>query len=203
MALEAGALGDGRCCSRENGVVMSEQPVVVAVSRDGEHRFSKAPTQEIVLLAGLGVQGDAHAGATVQHRFDAAVDPTRPNLRQVHLIHSELLSELSVLGFAVAPGDLGENITTAGLELLVLPRGTLLHIGAQAVVEVTGLRTPCAQINGFQPGLLKAVLGRSENGEVVRRAGIMGVVIRGGPVRPADAIDVRLPAGPHQSLEGV
>ena len=131
-----------------------DQPVVVSVSRDGEHRFSKVVTDEITLLSGLGVQGDAHAGTTVQHRSRVAADPTQPNLRQVHLIHAELHTELREQGFDVAPGQLGENITTTGVSLLALPRGTLLQIGADAVVEVTGLRNPCAQINDFQPGEL-------------------------------------------------
>ncbi len=179
----------------------SEQPLVVAVSRDREHRFSKAPTEEITLLVGLGVQGDAHAGVTVQHRSRVAADPTQPNLRQVHLIHAELFAELREQGFEVSPGQLGENVTTTGLALLGLPRGTHLRLGREAVVEVTGLRNPCAQINAFRSGLLSFVLGRDEDGEVVRKSGVMGVVLHGGPVRPGDRIEVRLPAGPHQALE--
>ena len=177
--------------------------VVVTVSRDGEHRPSKAVTEEIVLLAGLGVQGDAHAGASVQHRSRVAADPTQPNLRQVHVIHAELHAELRAQGFDVGPGQLGENLLTAGVDLLGLPRGTLLHLGAQAVVEVTGLRNPCVQLDVLQPGLLRAVVGRDEHGEVVRKAGIMGIVVHGGPVRPSDTIEVRLPAGPHHALERV
>ncbi len=177
------------------------QPVVVAVSRDREHRFSKAVAKEIALLPGLGVQDDAHAGATVQHRSRVAADPTQPNLRQVHLIHAELHAELREQGFGVGPGQMGENVLTAGIDLLGLPRGTLLHLGAQALVQVTGLRNPCAQIDAFQSGLLKAVLGRDQNGDIIRKAGIMGVVVHGGPVRPGDSIKVRLPAGPHHALE--
>lgn len=176
---------------------------VVAVSRAGEHRFSKDVTDEIRLLAGLGVDGDAHAGVTVQHRSRVAADPTQPNLRQVHLIHAELFVELSGQGFTVEPGQMGENITTAGVDLLALPRGTRLHLGETAVVEVTGLRNPCAQIDAFAPGLLKAVVGRDEHGQVVRKAGIMGIVLAAGPVRAGDSIDVHLPARPHQALERV
>jgi len=183
--------------------VINDQPTVVAVSRDGDHRFSKPQTQKILLLAGLGVQGDAHAGTTVQHRSRFAADPTQPNLRQVHLIHAELLAELGEQGFDVQPGQLGENITTRNLDLLALPRGTQLRIGAEAVVEVTGLRNPCAQINSFQPRLLNAVLGRDDNGEVVRKAGIMSVVVQGGPIMPGDDIEVCPPAEPHHALECV
>ena len=182
----------------------SEGPaVVVAVSHDGEHRFSKAVVEDITLLAGLGVAGDAHAGVTVQHRSRVAADPTRPNLRQVHLIHAELLAELAERGFSVAPGQLGENITTTGVDLLALPRGTRLHLGAGAVVEVTGLRNPCRQIDAFAPGLLRAVLSRDADGRPVRRAGVMGVVVTGGAVRAGDGIEVHLPAEPHEALDRV
>lgn len=181
----------------------SEQPTVVAVSRDDGHGFSKASTEEITLLAGLGVRGDAHAGVTVQHRSRVAADPTQPNLRQVHLIHAELFAEMRERGFEVGPGQLGENITTSGLAVLDLPRGARLHVGPEAVVEVTGLRNPCVQINAFRPGLLNVVLGRNEDGELMRKAGIMSVVVRGGQVRPGDRIDVRLPAHPHDALERV
>ena len=176
---------------------------VGAVSRDGTHRFSKDVTDVITLLAGLGVEGDAHAGTTVQHRSRVAADPTQPNLRQVHLIHGELHEELSRQGFEVGPGRLGENITTEGLDLLELPRGTRLHLGAQAVVEVTGLRNPCAQINAFQPGLLKALTPRDADGNVVRKAGVMSIVLRGGQVRAGDRIGVQVPAQPWESLQRV
>lgn len=179
------------------------QPVVLAVSRDGQHRFSKPNADEIVLLAGLGVEGDAHAGVTVQHRSRVAADPSQPNLRQVHLIHSELHDELRERGYAVTAGQLGENITTRGLDLLGLPRGTVLRIGPDAVVEVTGLRNPCTQIDDFSSGLLAEVVGRDEHGRVVRKAGIMSVVVQGGPVRPGDTIDVQLPDGPHEPLDRV
>lgn len=173
----------------------------MAVGRDGEHRFSKAVTPEVELLTGLGVAGDAHAGVTVQHRSRVAADPTQPNLRQVHLIHADLFAELSEGGLHVAPGQLGENITTSGLDLLGLPRGTRLHLGERAVVEVTGLRNPCVQINAFQPGLLPALVGRDDDGRVVRKAGVMGVVVAGGTVAAGDEIRVVLPSRPFHALE--
>lgn len=145
---------------------------VQAVCRDGAHRLSKPQVPFIRLLAGLGVEGDAHAGATVQHRSRVAQDPTQPNLRQLHLIAGELHDELRARGFQVGPGDMGENVTTRGLELLTLPRGTKLHLGS-AVAELTGLRNPCTQLNGLQPGLMAAVLGTGERGELIRRAGVM------------------------------
>lgn len=168
--------------------------VVAAVSRDSEHRFSKQLVDEIVLLKGLGIAGDAHRGVTVQHRSRMAKDPTQPNLRQVHLMHAELFDELREQGFAVEPGEMGENITTRGLEILGLPRGTVLHLGADAVIEITGLRNPCMQLDGLQSQLMKAVLNRDEKGNLVRKAGIMAIVLRGGVVRPGDPIDVVLPA---------
>ncbi|CAN5884895.1 MOSC domain-containing protein [soil metagenome] len=176
---------------------------VTGVSRDGKHAFSKAPRDGIRLLAGLGVEGDAHAGRKVQHRSRVAIDPTQPNLRQVHLIHAELFDELWATGFDVSVGELGENITTYGLDLLNLPRGTRLHIGKSAMLEVTGLRNPCAQLDAFRPGLLAAVLGRDEDGNLVRKAGIMSIVLEGGEVRPGDTIRVELPPEPHQKLERV
>lgn len=177
--------------------------VVVAVSRSARHTFSK-PTQDgIRLLAGLGIEGDAHMGETVKHRSRVRQDPTQPNLRQVHLIHAELFDELREKGFTVAAGQMGENITTRGVDLLGLPTGARLHIGAEAVVEVTGLRNPCAQLDAFQPGLLAAVLDRDADGNLVRKAGIMGIVVAGGEVRPGDAIRVELPPEPHHPLEKV
>ena len=174
--------------------------VVVSVSRDGAHRFSKSTRDEICLIAGLGVEGDAHAGVAVQHRSRAARDPKQPNLRQVHLLHSEVFEELSEAGFAVGPADLGENILTRGLDLLALPEGAHLRIGATARVVVTGLRNPCIQLDRFRPGLMKAMLGRGANGEVIRKAGIMSIVAEGGVVRIGDAIRVELPEGAHQPL---
>ncbi|MEU1620056.1 MOSC domain-containing protein [Streptomyces sp. NPDC005722] len=176
---------------------------VTAVSRDEGHHFSKPTRDTIRLLTGLGVEGDAHLGVTVQHRSRVAQDPTQPNLRQVHLIHGELHDELRTAGFEVAAGELGENVTTRGVDLLGLPVGTRLRLGAEAVVEVTGLRNPCLQIDAFRQGLLKQVVGRDEHGAVVRRGGIMGVVLHGGEVRPGDPIAVELPEGPHRPLERV
>jgi MOSC domain-containing protein YiiM len=178
-------------------------PIVVSVSRDDTHRFTKPTVGEIHLLEGLGVEGDAHLGVAVQHRSRVRADPTQPNLRQVHLIHAELHDELVDAGYAVRPGEMGENITTRGLDLLGLPRGTVLRIGPAAVVEITGLRNPCEQINTFQAGLLKQVVHKDDNGDLVRKAGIMGVVRSSGPVRPGDGIVVQLPAEPHLPLERV
>lgn len=176
---------------------------VIAVSRSAGHRFSKRTELGIRLLAGLGVEGDAHLGVTVQHRSRMAVDPTQPNLRQVHLIHGELFDELRNAGFKVDPGQLGENVTTAGIDLLGLPTGALLRLGPHAVVEITGLRNPCVQIDKFQPGLMNAVLGRDKSGRLIRKAGVMGIVIEGGEVFPGDRIEVTLPALPHRRLERV
>lgn len=173
---------------------------VTAVSSNSEYSFTKPNRESITLLAGLGVAGDVHAGVTVKHRSRIAQDPAQPNLRQVHLIHEELFAEVGHAGFTVSPGELGENITTSGIDLLGVPTGTLLHIGDQAVVQVTGLRNPCLQIDNFQDGLLKQVAGRDEAGIIVRKAGIMGVVMAGGAVRPGDAITVELPDGPHRPL---
>jgi MOSC domain-containing protein YiiM len=183
--------------------VSSEQPSVVAVSLDDRHRFSKAPVEQIALLTGHGVQGDAHAGGMVRHRSRVRRDPTQPNLRQVHLMHAELFDELAAHGFDIAPGQLGENVTTRGVDLLALPAGTMLRLGPAAVVEVTGLRNPCVQIDKFQPGLLKVVLQRHDDGRLIRKAGIMAVVVHDGPVTPGDPIAVELPAPPHVALEPV
>lgn len=182
---------------------MTRNGRVVAVAKDAAHRFSKRTAAEVRVIAGLGVEGDAHQGVTVQHRSRVAADPTQPNLRQVHLIHSKLFTELSAKGFAVGPADLGENVTTAGVDLLALPRDTLLLIGAEVVLAVTGLRNPCAQIERFRPGLLAAVLDRGPDGEVIRKAGIMTVARAGGVIRPGDSIAVQLPPPPHRPLERV
>ena len=177
---------------------------VAAVHRSSSHSFSKfAEDGGITLHQGLGVEGDAHAGPTVKHRSRVARDPGAPNLRQVHLIHAELFDELMAAGFAVWPGELGENVTTRGVELLSLPTGARLRLGAEAVVELTGLRNPCVQIDRFQAGLTAAVLGRDAQGELVRKAGVMAVVIRGGPVRAGDPIEVDLPAAPFRPLAPV
>lgn len=174
--------------------------VVTAVSRSATHTMSKPNEESIRLLAGSGVAGDAHQGGTVQHRSRVARGPSEPNLRQVHLIHSELHAELRAAGFVLLAGQMGENITTGGIELLELPAGTRLHLGDTATVEVTGLRNPCAQLDGLQPGLMAAVLGRDADGNLVRKAGIMGIVVADGEVRPGDPIRVELPPEPHQPM---
>ncbi len=176
---------------------------VVAVHRDAQHRFSKLPVEAITLHAGLGVEGDAHYGVTVQHRSRLARTPDAPNLRQVHLVAVELLAKLNERGFDVGPGVVGENITTRDVDLLNLPVGTRLDLGADAALEITGLRNPCVQLDTYQHGLMRAVLDRDEHGALIRRGGVMAIVLRGGVVRPGDAIVVRLPAGPHRRLEPV
>lgn len=176
---------------------------VTAVSASATHTMSKPNGGSVKLLAGLGVEGDAHLGVTVKHRSRVARDPSQPNLRQVHLIHSELHDELGAAGFVVGPGVMGENVTTRGINLLGLPTGTRLRLGETAVVEVTGLRNPCAQLNGIQPGLMAATLDRAEDGKLIPKAGVMGIVIAEGYVRPGDSILVTLPAEPYRALEPV
>ena len=176
---------------------------VIAVSRSDKHTFTKPGVQAIRLLAGLGVEGDAHLGVTVKHRSRVRQDPTQPNLRQVHLVHAELLDEMVRAGFNLVPGEIGENVTTRGLDLLALPAGTRLRLGPAAIVEVTGLRNPCRQLDAHQRGLTAAMIEHDADGQIVRKSGIMGVVIAGGEVRPGDAIDVELPSGPHRRLEVV
>jgi MOSC domain-containing protein YiiM len=176
---------------------------VIAVSTSPNHFFSKSNQNKIKLLAGIGIEGDAHAGRTVKHRSRVAKDPNQPNLRQVHLIHTELHDELKDKGFEISPGDMGENITTKGIDLLNLPTNTKLYLGDQAVIKVTGLRNPCAQLDAFQPGLMSAVLDRDEAGRIVRKAGIMSVVVSGGIVKIGDRIRVELPPQPYQALERV
>ena len=173
---------------------------VTAVSRSGTHTMSKPNATRITLLAGLGVEGDAHQGTRVKHRSRVERDPTQPNLRQVHLIHAELHDELREAGFELAPGEMGENITTRGVDLLGLPIGAKLRLGADAVVEITGLRNPCYQLDGLRPGLMAATLDRDAEGNLVRKAGIMGIVLAGGEVRPGDRVTVELPPEPHQPL---
>lgn len=194
-------------------------PRVVAVCRDELHRFSKVPTESITLVAGLGVLGDAHAGTLVQHRSRVRRDPNQPNLRQVHLIPAEIFDDARAMGYDLGPGDLGENVLTMGLDLLGLPTGTLLDLGGP-VVRLTGLRNPCAQINAFRPGLLKVVLSRADgtptdepapstaspdcaSAPLVRKAGVMAVVERGGEVVPGGPIAVTLPDAPHTPLAPV
>jgi MOSC domain-containing protein YiiM len=174
--------------------------VVSAVSRSAKHTMIKPNQDSIRLVAGLGVDGDAHQGAMVKHRSRVARDPTQPNLRQVHLIHAELHEELRAAGFTVSAGQMGENITTQGVDLLGLPTGSRLCLGSTAAVEVTGLRNPCAQLDRIQPGLMAATLGRDERGNLVRKAGIMGIVVTGGIVSPGDPIRVELPPRPHRPL---
>jgi hypothetical protein len=174
--------------------------VVLAVSRSAAHSFSKPTCDVIRLRAGLGVEGDAHLGTTVQHRSRVAQDPTQLNLRQVHLIHAELFDELHAAGFEIAPGRIGENVTTSGVDLLTLPTGTRLLLGPEAVVELTGLRNPCIQLNRFQPGLMAAVLDRDAAGGLVRKSGVMAIVLVDGTVRPDDAIRIELPGEPHRPL---
>ncbi|GLW32888.1 MOSC domain-containing protein [Actinoplanes regularis] len=238
--------------SESVGGGMSAPGAVVAVSRNDAYTFTKPNRDEIVLVAGLGVEGDIHAGVNVRHRSRVRADPSQPNLRQVHLIQAELFDEVAGKGFDVPAGGIGENVTTRGIDLLALPRGTVLRFGPRksagaagngadpvravlvaaaaaeldeptaraaaavaAVVErdpgedarpavvLAGLRNPCAQINGFRPGLLKEVLGQDEDGNVVRKAGVMAVVLHGGTVRPGDPVAVELPPGPHEPLERV
>lgn len=176
---------------------------IVAVSLSPVHGFSKSPQLQISLRAGFGVEGDAHAGEKVKHRSRVRANPDQPNLRQVHLIHTELFDELAAKGFPITPGTIGENIATRGLDLLALPQGTRLHLGASAIVEITGLRNPCLQLDTYQQGLTQAVLDRDAAGELVRKAGIMGIVITGGAVQAGDAIGVTLPPEPHRRLAPV
>lgn len=178
-------------------------PGVASVSRSAIHSLAKPNANFIRLLAGLGVEGDAHAGRTVQHRSRVARDPAQPNLRQVHLIHAELHDELRAKGFDILAGEMGENITTHGLPLLDLPAGARLRLGAAAVVEVTGLRNPCAQLDTIRPGLMAATLDRDPDGNLVRKAGVMAVVVAGGMVKPGDPIRVELPPEPHRAQEPV
>lgn len=173
---------------------------VLAVSQRRGHHFSKTPSLVIRLNEGLGVEGDGHAGVTVKHRSRARFNPTLPNLRQVHLIQAELFDELAAKGFDLNPGDLGENITTRNIDLLSLPQRARLHLGDSAIVEVTGLRNPCVQMDRFRTGLMAATLEKSADGALLRKAGIMSIVIASGDVRPGDAIHVELPAGAHQAL---
>ena len=177
--------------------------VVAAVSRSALHTLAKPSQVAIRLVAGLGVLGDAHQGVTVKHRSRVARDPTQPNLRQVHLIHAELHDELRAAGFSVRAGDMGENVTTCGLDLLALPTGARLALGVSAVVEITGLRNPCLQLDRFQPGLMAATLARDAAGGLVRKAGVMAIVLAGGEVRANDAIVVTLPPPPHRVLAAV
>jgi MOSC domain-containing protein YiiM len=179
------------------------ESVVIAVSAKARHGVDKANREVVRLIAGEGVEGDAHCGATVKHRSRWRRDPTQPNLRQVHLLHAELHDELAGKGFAVTPGLMGENITTRGIDLLGLPKGAIVRLGADAAVEITGLRNPCYQLDALQQGLMAACLEKTADGELVRKAGVMGVVLAGGEVRAGDAVIVELPAGPREALKPV
>jgi len=180
-----------------------EGAAVLAVHCSATHTFSKSPQSAIRLLEGLGVEGDAHNGVTVKHRTLVRRDPTAPNLRQVHLIQCELFDELRPAGFTIVPGEIGENITTRGINLLALPTGTKLQVGSTALIQVTGLRNPCRQLDRHQTGLTGALLDREENGRLIRKAGIMGIIISAGEVRPGDSITVELPPEPHTPLDRV
>ena len=177
-----------------------DRSVVVSVNSSPLHEFSKSPQSEIRLVEGVGVEGDAHAGPTVQHLYPKAKNPDRPNLRQVHLIHEELFEVLAQKGFRVGPGELGENITTRGINLLHLPEGTVLTIG-KAMIRLTGLRSPCYQIDRFQPGLMNHLIEDARNRRFL--CGVMGTVESGGAVRPGDAISMTLPQGDHRPLPPV
>ena len=145
------------------------------------------------------MEGDAHAGPFVRHRHLARRHPKMPNLRQVHLIPSELFQALRADGYELRPGDLGENILTAGLDLEALPLGTILKLGAEAAIELTGLRTPCVLIDRFKPGLKRRMLVE-EYGRPRFRCGVMAVVRSSGRISTGDAIAVRLPSEPLKSL---
>ncbi len=177
--------------------------IVTAVSRSATYTLIKPNQDSIHLLVGLGVEGDAHMGETVKHRSLVKHDPTRPNLRQVHLIDAELHDELRVAGLLVSAGQMGENITTRGVDLLHLPTGARLRLGGTVVIEITGLRNPCYQLDDFQQGLMAATLDRDEHGALVRKVGVMAIVLIGGEVRPGDPITVELPPEPHRALEPV
>jgi len=184
-------------------LITRNTPKIIALSKSEKYTFHKYNCEQIKLLKGLGVEGDIHMGKTVKHRSRVAHDPSQPNLRQVHLIHSELLEELKEKGFIVKPGELGENITTAGIDLLGLSKGTILEIGETVKIEITGLRNPCKQLNTFQSGLLKAVIDKDEEGNLIRKSGVMSIVLEGGVVNVNDEIAVKVPEGSHIPLEKV
>ncbi|MCG8328000.1 MAG: MOSC domain-containing protein [Chitinophagales bacterium] len=177
--------------------------IVKSLSKSKGHTFNKYNCDQLTLLKGLGVEGDAHMGEKVKHRSRVAKDPNQPNLRQVHLIHAELFEELAQQGFQVQDGEMGENITTTGIDLLNLPKDTILSIGTASKIKITGLRNPCNQINSIQNGLMQALIDKDEEGNIIRKAGIMGIVLEGGAVNVGDEILVELPAEPHMKLEKV
>ncbi len=174
---------------------------VLSVSLNQEHNFSKKREGRIMLVKGLGVEGDAHFGATVQHRSRVARNPEQPNFRQVHLLQSEILEELKTKGYTINPGEMGENITTRGIDLLSLPTNAELRIGKEAVVQVKGLRNPCSQIDDFKNGLMRQFVRKDDSGNPVYLAGVMGVVLTGGEVKPGDSIVVSMPGKPHLKLD--
>ncbi len=179
------------------------KPQVISLSKSDSHTFYKYNCEKLTLLKGLGVEGDAHQGKTVKHRSRVAKDPTQPNLRQVHLMHAELFQELAEKDFLVTPGAMGENITTKGIDLLRLPKYTILKIGAKAKIQITGLRNPCSQLESIKSGLMNAVLDKDEHGNLIRKAGVMGIVLTGGEVFIGDPIMVVLPETPFEKLEKV
>ena len=177
-------------------------PTVIAVASDTKHNIVKPVRDSITLIAGWGVEGDAHAGKTIQHRYDKRRNPDAPNLRQVHLMHAELFDQVKALGLVVEPGQMGENITTRGIDLLHLPRGTQLKIG-EAVIEVTGLRNPCKYLNQIAPGLMTACIAQHEDGTVFPQSGVMGIVVTDGEIKAGDEIHIIIPPEPHERLNPV
>lgn len=179
------------------------KPIVVSTSLSPEYTFHKSTQSSIELITGIGVKGDAHSGTTVKHRSRVRQDPSQPNLRQVHLIHKELLDELSAKGFVVRPGELGENLTTEDLDILNLPKGARLIFPSGAEIEITGLRNPCVQLDNWQPGLMAAVLDKDEEGNLIRKCGVMSIVLKGGIIQAGDAIQIEMPEPPFVKLEKV
>jgi MOSC domain-containing protein YiiM len=177
----------------------SKESSVVAVHRKEEYGVFKEIQESVHLVKGFGVQGDAHMGTLVQHRYNKKQNPNQPNLRQVHLIQAELFDDLKELGLIVKPGEMGENITTRNIDIINLPLDTKLHLGDSAILQLTGLREPCGQLNTVQKGLKNAVLDESGKS----RVGVMSVVLRGGAVKADDLIRVELPSEPHQDLQPV
>ena len=175
-------------------------PRVETVHLSAGHTMGKPAVDSIRLIEGIGVDGDVHSGTTVQHLSRIARDPSQPNLRQVHLIPAEVHDGLAASGLEVEPGAMGENVTTRGLDLFALPVRTRLRLGGVAEVELTGLRNPCRQLEGVREGLQSAVLLHGPDGALVRRAGVMAIVVAAGPVAPGDAIDVIVPPEPHEPL---
>jgi MOSC domain-containing protein YiiM len=175
-------------------------PQVTSVSLNPLHTFSKRPVPEIRILAHHGVEGDAHAGEKVQHLYRVRKNPNAPNLCQVHLIAEEFLEELRTQNFPIEPGQLGENIIVRSLDLCSLSVGATLRLGSDALIEITGLRDPCNQLNTLRPGLMKACLARSLDGTLIRKAGVMAIALVSGSVRPGDPIHLTLPPHPHRPM---